>query len=68
MARYPLVIPPKPVAEAFTKQVRPAMDRIIAGVHESRTLATLRDTLIPELISSELWVKDAEWFLKEHGP
>jgi hypothetical protein len=44
------------------------MDRIIPAVHESRTLATLRDTLIPELISSELWVKDAEWVLKEHGP
>ena len=60
MARYPLIIPPQLVAKAFTKQVRPAIDRIIAGIHESRALATLRDTLLPKLISGELRVKDAE--------
>ena len=54
MARYPLVVPPKPVAEAFTKQARPATDRMIAGIHESRTLAALRDALLPRLISGEL--------------
>ena len=47
MARYPLVIPPKPVAEEFTKQARPAIDRIIAGIHESRTLATYATRCCP---------------------
>lgn len=60
MARYPLVIPPKPVAEAFTKQVRPAIDRIIAGIHEPRTLGALDDMLLPKLISGELRMKAAE--------
>ena len=31
---------------------------------ESRTLASLRDALLPKLISGELRVKDAEFFLE----
>jgi type I restriction enzyme S subunit len=65
MASYEIVLPPAAVAEAFTKQVRPSFDRIIAGIHESRTLATLRDTLLPKLISGELRIKDAERFLEQ---
>lgn len=34
---------------------------------ESRTLAALRDALLPKLISGKLRVKDAERFLKERG-
>jgi len=64
MARYQVVIPPKPLAEAFANQIRPIIDRIISSIHESRTLAALRDTLLPMLISGELRVKDAERFLE----
>jgi len=60
MGRYPVVVPPKPVADAFTEQTRPATDRMIAGTHESHTLAALRDALLPKLISGELRVKDGE--------
>ncbi len=62
MARYPVVLPPENVVRAFTDQIRPLTDRIIASIHESRTLAALRDTLLPKLISGELRVKDAEKF------
>ena len=34
---------------------------------ESRTLAALRDALLPKLISGEIRVKDAERFLEERG-
>jgi type I restriction enzyme S subunit len=34
---------------------------------ESRTLAALRDTLLPKLISGEVRVKDAEGFLTERA-
>jgi type I restriction enzyme S subunit len=51
------------MARAFDVLVRPSVDRIIANVHESRTLAALRDALLPKLISGELRVKDAERFL-----
>lgn len=42
-------------------------DQILSGVNESRTLAQLRDTLLPKLISVELRIKNAEAFLKERG-
>jgi type I restriction enzyme S subunit len=37
--------------------------RVDAITRESRTLAALRDTLLPKLISGELRVKDAERFV-----
>lgn len=67
MARYNLVIPPEPIAEAFTNLIQPSIERIVAVIHESRTLAALRDALLPKLISGELRIKDAEQFLKERG-
>lgn len=41
--------------------------KIIECTRESRSLAQLRDTLLPKLISGELRVQDAEGFLKERG-
>jgi len=60
MARYSIVLPPKQLAAVFTRLIQPSVDRIIAGIHESRTLAALRDMLLPKLISGELRVKDVE--------
>jgi len=34
---------------------------------ESRTLAAVRDALLPRLIRGEIRVKDAERFVKERG-
>ena len=65
MARYPAAIPSAPLAAAFTSHVRSAVDRIVAGIHESRTLAALRDTLLPKLISGALRVQDAEFTLRD---
>jgi type I restriction enzyme, S subunit len=48
-----------PLAEAcarFAEIVRPMFDRIQQLDHETRTLAALRDTLLPKLISGELRV------------
>lgn len=56
----PLVTPPAGVLQAFDKRVRPFYSRIVENERESRTLATLRDTLLPKLISGELRVPDAE--------
>ena len=54
MARYELVLPPEPVAAAFTKLTQPMTDRLISGIYESRTLSALRDVLLPRLISGEI--------------
>jgi type I restriction enzyme S subunit len=60
MARYVVVMPPESLAEAFTAQIRSAIDHIIVSIHESRTLAALRDAQLPKLISGELRIKDVE--------
>ncbi|MCA3223153.1 MAG: restriction endonuclease subunit S [Burkholderiales bacterium] len=60
MARYELVKPPITIAKAFTDRMRPSVERIIAGIHESRSLAALRDALLPKLISGELRVKSVK--------
>jgi type I restriction enzyme S subunit len=68
MARYPVVMPQKTVCEAFTNQIRPASDRIVASIHESRTLAALRDTLLRKLISGELRVPHLTFLARSHKP
>jgi type I restriction enzyme, S subunit len=60
MARYPIAIPPRAVARAFTSRIRPMIARTVAAIHEARTLANLRDALLPKLISGELRVREAE--------
>jgi hypothetical protein len=60
-------------AEAFPDEaiVKQAVSQIpwghIIRCHESRTLAALRDALLPKLISGEIRVRDAERFLKERS-
>jgi len=65
--RFRVVLPTAPVADGFTTLCQRWYDRIVATKRESRTLAALRDALLPKLISGELRVKDAERFLKERG-
>ena len=64
LAHFQVVVPPRAVAEAFGRAMKPRFARASAAVRESRTLAALRDTLLPKLISGELRVKDAERFLE----
>lgn len=47
---------------AFNDLCQPWYDRIVVTKRESRTLAALRDTLLPKLISGELRVKNVERF------
>ncbi|MBK6485414.1 MAG: restriction endonuclease subunit S [Gemmatimonadetes bacterium] len=56
MARYEVVLPPRSVAKALSTLIRPAISRLIAGIHESRTLAALRDEMLPRLIAGEVRV------------
>lgn len=65
--RFRLVIPPRGVAELFNRMCQPWYDAIVRAKQESRTLAALRDALLPKLIRGEIRVKDAERFLKERG-
>jgi type I restriction enzyme S subunit len=52
------VIPPPKMVEAFTTIAKPMFDQINRNIDQSHTLATLRDTLLPKLLSGELSVAD----------
>jgi len=60
MGQYKLYLPPEPAAQAFENTVRPLIDRIVANIHESRTLAQIRDLLLPKLMSGEIRLREAE--------
>lgn len=50
--------PPTEVLQAFDKLVSPLTKRIFTNSNESRTLAALRDALLPKLVSGELRVHE----------
>jgi len=51
---YPIVVPSSEIAQQFEKIAKPIMSLIKQKDEESRTLAALRDTLLPKLISGEV--------------
>ncbi len=57
------IVPPRELVLAFERIASPLDDRIERNEHESRTLAALRDALLPKLISGDLRVKDPARFL-----
>lgn len=64
MARYEVVVAPEPVMAAATELFLPLIQQIHANIEESATLASLRDLLLPKLLSGEVRVATAE-FRKE---
>ncbi len=54
-----VAIPPSSLIEDFTVVVKPMFDHINRNTDQSGTLATLRDTLLPKLLSGELSVTEA---------
>jgi type I restriction enzyme S subunit len=63
LVHFLVVSPSQLVAELFGTLIRPLFARAAAATAESRTLAALRDILLPKLISGELRVKDTEPFI-----
>ena len=60
MSRYAICIPPRELAAAYQEAVQPALDDIVANIHANITLASLRDALLPKLISGEIRATQAE--------
>jgi type I restriction enzyme S subunit len=63
VAATPIVRPPDEVLVRFSQAAAPILAKIAENERESRTLAALRDALLPKLIRGEIRVKDAERFL-----
>src|ERR1035437_377589 len=60
MTAMEIAVPPPPVLEHFNRTVQPLLDQVKSNREESRTLAALRDALLPKLLSGEIRVKDME--------
>jgi type I restriction enzyme S subunit len=65
MARYEVAIPPKELASAFSRFAQSLVARITGNIHQSRTLAALRDALLPKLLSGEIRIPAAEKLVDE---
>ena len=61
-----VVCPPITLTQHFDKQVSIYLDQILLNLHQSQTLTTIRDTLLPKLLSGEIRVKDAEKYAEAH--
>ena len=55
--RFKVLIPDEPVAELFNQQCQSWYDQIVINKQQSRTLTSLRDTLLPKLLTGELSVE-----------
>jgi type I restriction enzyme S subunit len=58
------LVPPQPLLEAMSAHFAPLLADVIVGQLQSRTLAALRDALLPKLISGELRMADAKRVLE----
>lgn len=67
LAALEIEVPPSKRVEEFCTFARPIRLKQETLAKESRTLAALRDALLPKLVSGEIRVRDAERFLKERG-
>jgi len=59
MNRIDFVLPSPGIARAFADAIEPLFAQIRINTEQSRTLATLRDTLLPKLLSGELSLSTA---------
>ncbi len=65
MKRLLVCMPDKAVLATFDLIIAPIFDMAFTNTLESRTLATLRDTLLPKLLSGELKIPEAEKMVGE---
>lgn len=60
-----ILLPPDQILRDFDLRVNPLFRKMRANGDESHTLAAIRDTLLPKLLSGEIRVKDTEKFVEE---
>lgn len=65
---FPVVVPSQPVAEVFGRYVDEWMHRIKKNEEQARTLAGLRDVLLPKLLSGEIELPVVEAMAPEAMP
>ena len=61
----PALVPPVSVLNSYMDVAGPVFERLVENEQQAQTLATLRDTLLPRLISGQLRLPDAEAPIEE---
>jgi type I restriction enzyme S subunit len=64
--QYLMVVSGSAVAERFGTIARSFMPKISANSEQNQTLASIRDALLPKLLSGELRIRDAEKMVEAH--
>jgi type I restriction enzyme S subunit len=62
---FPIILAPKSIQISFLNLISPFEKQIKQNNLQSETLANIRDTLLPKLMSGEIRVKEAETIIKE---
>jgi type I restriction enzyme, S subunit len=62
---YLLTVPSDPIARKFGDAIVPAMKLIRVNSEQKATLTSIRDALLPKLLSGEIRVKDVEKVVEE---
>jgi len=62
----PVLVPTAEVLDAFANIADPLFERLIENERQAQTLAQLRDTLLPRLISGQLRLPEAEALLENN--
>lgn len=60
MLRIPVVLPTEAVVSRFAEVIRPIFESIKCSTEQATSLAALRDTLLPRLISGRIRIGDAD--------
>jgi type I restriction enzyme S subunit len=60
LAQARIVVPPLQIVKVASLVFQPMYDRVLAGERESLALASLRDTLLPQLLSGAVRLREAE--------
>ena len=55
-----VVVPPQPELDAFNELIRPLFDQIRQNQDQNKALTSLRDALLPKLLSGEIDVSDIQ--------
>lgn len=60
LRRLTMAFPLEPIRQAFEHHAAPLIEKLELNIAQSRTLTSLRDLLLPKLMSGEIRIMDAE--------
>ena len=59
LSNFPIVVPSSEVLEVFSELIGDLRSRVVTNSSEEQTLGTMRDTLLPKLVSGEVRIGEA---------